>query len=163
MSRLAAWTPPIVRFHRAILILATIGVAVAAARIATEVGEVGAWLLVAAFALLLLLADLSREMEEAAGTLADSSGVDRRTARQDIYRSRRPSLFVAGVAAAIILWVAAAVAYGFGLSASSGDPVKRPKHATTATSLKAKPRTTVQDGFAGADTAQERQLHLLLA
>ena len=85
MLRIHHWPVPMIRFHRALLIVATVGVAVAASRVATDASDVGSWLLTAAFALLLLVADLAREVEEAAGSLADSSGQSREAARRDIY------------------------------------------------------------------------------
>jgi hypothetical protein len=101
----------VVRFHRALLIAATVGVAVAASRVAFDLSEIGGWLLVAAFGLLLLVADLAREIEEAAGALADKSGVDRGTARRDIYRSRHPRALLAALVAAVLLIGGAGAVY----------------------------------------------------
>jgi hypothetical protein len=73
MALVDRWPQPIMRFHRALLIVATVGLAVAASRVASNSSEVGSWLLTLAFGLLLLLADVAREIEEAAQALSKSS------------------------------------------------------------------------------------------
>jgi hypothetical protein len=113
MDSLHHWPVPMIRFHRALLIVATVGVAVAASRVATDTSEIGGWLLTAAFALLLLVADLAREVEEAARSLSDSSGESRHDARRDIYASRNPKSVSMTLAVAVALFAASVVAYSW--------------------------------------------------
>src|SRR4051794_36455922 len=107
------WPLPMIRFHRALLIAATVGVAIAASRIATNTSEAGGWLLTAAFALILFVADLSREVEETAASLADSSGKERDGARRDVYLARHPWSLPIALAIAVVLFAASAVAYAW--------------------------------------------------
>jgi hypothetical protein len=116
-----------VRFHRALLIFATVGVAVAASRVAADVSETGGWLLTAAFALLLLVADLAREIEEAAKALSDSSGESRTDARRDLYTTRHPLSISIMLLVVAGLFVAAAVAYSWhGVRPHRSHPLTRP-------------------------------------
>jgi hypothetical protein len=138
MDSLHHWPLPMVRFHRALLIVATVGVAVAASRVATDVSEVGAWLLTAAFALLLVVADLAREVEEAAQSLSDSSGQSRHDARRDIFATRYPKSISKTLTVVVVLVIASAVAYSWH---DITHPHKRPsvphptKHGHTTTSV----------------------------
>lgn len=111
MDSLRRWPLPMIRFHRALLIAATVGVAVAASRVAADTSEVGSWILTAAFALLLLVADLAREVEQAAGSLADSSGKPAHDTRRDIYETRHSRSLPVALTIAILLFVASGVAY----------------------------------------------------
>lgn len=113
MEPLHHWPLPMIRFHRALLVVATVGVAVAASRVATDTSEVGGWLLTAAFALLLLVADLAREIEEAAQSLSDSSGETRDDARRDIYTTRHPRSISMTLLLAVVLLVGSVVAYSW--------------------------------------------------
>lgn len=113
MRKIHQWPLPVIRFHRALLIVATVGVAVAASRVAADTSRVGGWLLTAAFALLLMVADLAREVEEAAQSLSDSSGQSRHHARRDIYGTRHARSISLTLAVSLVLFVASAVAYSW--------------------------------------------------
>ena len=93
------------------LVVGTIGAAVAASRVAMDSSESASWILLAGCGTLLIVADLSREIEEAAGALADTSGVDRRTARRDIYRARCPRLLSTALIATLLFICSAVVLY----------------------------------------------------
>lgn len=100
-----------VGLHRSMLIGATIGVAIAASRVATLPDETASWVLLAGSALLVIVADLAREVEDAASALAESSGVSRRDARRDIYSARRPRFFGSCLIVALALIAASLVLY----------------------------------------------------
>jgi hypothetical protein len=96
------------------LIGGTIGVAIAASRVATFPHETPSWILLGGTALLVVVADLAREIEEAASTLAESSGASPSDARRDIYSARRPRFFGLFLLAAFSLVTASLVLYATG-------------------------------------------------
>jgi hypothetical protein len=67
------------------LVGGTIGLSVGTSRVATDPGELGSWLLLAGCGVLIVVADLARDVEEAARALATSSGILVADARRDIY------------------------------------------------------------------------------
>jgi hypothetical protein len=139
MDSLRHWPLPMIRFHRALLIVATVGVAVAASRVAADTSEVGGWLLTSGFALLLLVADLAREVEEAAQALSGSSGETRDDARRDIYTTRHPRSILTTLLLALVLFVGSAVTYAMthdgGLRQDPADRQSEPQSASHGTSL----------------------------
>jgi hypothetical protein len=82
-----AWTVP---FHRMWLIIATLGLGVLGARIASTPKVVSEWVIAAGFCSLLAVADIARETELDARELATSSRLPNHQARRDLVRSRRP-------------------------------------------------------------------------
>jgi hypothetical protein len=100
------------RFHRALLLWGTVGIAVGASRIANDPSEVPSWLLMGGSALFLLLADIARDIDGRAIALAESSGLSRETARADVYRSHRASMLSVALAIAFVLWIGGLGSYG---------------------------------------------------
>ncbi|MCZ7589944.1 MAG: hypothetical protein M5U27_14020 [Gaiella sp.] len=102
---------PSVRFHRSMLVGGTIGLSVGTSRVATDPGELGSWLLLAGCGVLIVVADLSRDVEEDARALAASSGVSVPEARHDVYAAGHSVPMSLAFAAAIALTIAAFVVY----------------------------------------------------
>lgn len=99
----------VTRLHRSSLILATILLAIAAARTAVS-PTLGTWLILVGAAILMYLSDLLREIEENAAELARSTKLDRSRTRRDIFAAHRPILIGVAVFAGCGLVVAGFVA-----------------------------------------------------
>lgn len=93
------------RFHRTLLVLSTIGISVAASRVANDVREYGSWLVTAGGASLMIAADLGREVEDRASALASKAQTDLAKARADVLEASDGNglrLWI-GVGAALLL------------------------------------------------------------
>jgi hypothetical protein len=111
-----------VGLHRSMLIGATIGVAIAASRVAAFPDETASWVLLAGSALLVVIADIAREVEEAASALSESSGVSRSDARRDVYSARRTRFFGFSLTAAVALIAASLALYATDGRHQNSDP-----------------------------------------
>lgn len=102
----AALTSVISRFaqvHRAILVLSTSGIAIAGSTVAAERDNVSAWVLVAAFGLLLLVTDLLRAVEDRATQLAETTGKPLSVTRVDVLGVSKPWRIIVIVALVALL------------------------------------------------------------
>jgi hypothetical protein len=104
----------VVPYHRAVLVAATIGIAIAGGRVAGDPGEVGGWLVLTGSTALLALADVCSDLNKRAEVLAASAGVERRAALKDLYaaESQRKAYWLLPVGAVLLL--AAALIYALG-------------------------------------------------
>lgn len=87
------------KLHRALLVMATTGVAVSGSRVASEPHVVSSWLFVVGFGLMLFSADLLKSVEEAAVELARTSGRPLPLTRVDVFQTSDPwrTAFVGGL------------------------------------------------------------------
>src|SRR5713101_7912257 len=120
----------VVPFHRALLVGATIGIAISGSRIASDPSEAASWLFLGGCGLFLLLADISRNINEAAGVLAASSGEARSVALRDIYSARGPAAARWLVLIAILLLLAGVILYAIDDGSDHASPRR---HATSMT------------------------------
>jgi hypothetical protein len=80
----------LVRGHRALLVLATAILAIAASRVAADAGLVGAWVSLASSAMVLYIADAVSDVDRTALALAQSSGKNVNETRLDVLEARGP-------------------------------------------------------------------------
>lgn len=80
----------VVPFHRALLLAATVGIAISGARVANKPGEAAGWLVLAGASVLLVLADVCSDMNDRAESLAASARVKREAALRDLYQAEGP-------------------------------------------------------------------------
>jgi hypothetical protein len=96
----------VVRAHRVLLVLATLGLAIAGSRVATDLKAVGNWLIVAGATIFLYFADWCREVDEAAALLRVRTREDRARARTDVFNARAPKGMLLLPIVALILLMA---------------------------------------------------------
>ena len=111
----------VVPFHRASLIVATVGLAIAGSRVASHPAELPAWVVMVGAAVILVVADLSKNIYERAKALAGSATASVHDALRDIYGAEGPTaarwLLLAGIA--LILVGIALYALGVGVSGTA--------------------------------------------
>jgi len=93
----------IVRSHRAILVLSTVGLGVCGSLVADQPSTAGRWLLIGSFAVLLGLSDWCRHVDEFARELVRSAKVSYRQAAADFVSTRRS---LASLVLALAVWLA---------------------------------------------------------
>jgi len=76
------------RLHRSLLVVGTAFLAVAASRLAIDLDSWGPWILAIGAALLMIISDLLRDIDEASRALAGSSGKNLKSARLDVFESQ---------------------------------------------------------------------------
>lgn len=101
----------IAELHRALFVMATTGVAISASRVASDAGDVVAWLFVAGSGLVLFGSDLLRSVEDAAVELSRTSDQPLPQARIDVFASSNPWRTVAvGLTGLLFITVATGAA-----------------------------------------------------
>ena len=147
------------RFHRFLLIIATIGIGVAASRVAADASESPSWLLLGGCGLMLAAADVLREVEVAATQLSVASQVDITRTRADVLRTKRPLVVAIVLVLGICLALAALVGYATANDGPGSPTQKQPQRTAqmrptwqpgSSTSRRAVPRHT--RGFAPPST-----------
>jgi hypothetical protein len=104
--------------HRALLVVGTTLLAIAASRIAGGVSLRGSWVLIAGSGLVMILSDVLKEVEDASRELAASSGREPGLARRDMFLSRAP-------AGTVPLLLLGTVLIALGLTLTVTEPTAR--------------------------------------
>jgi hypothetical protein len=89
-------------FHRVLLVLSSVGLGVMGSRVATDLADWGSWALVAAFALLLFVADVARNIEERGKTIAVTTKTPLGAARRDVTTSSESRVITVATLLAVV-------------------------------------------------------------
>ena len=101
-----------VRFHRSLLVIGTLGIAVLGERVASEPAALGYWLLLLSAVLFIPMSDVARELDEAARMLAESADADVGQARRDFASVRAPRWFQWAPIVCVVLAIAGGLVLG---------------------------------------------------
>lgn len=115
-----------IRFHRASLVAGTVGLSIAGSRIATEGVELGSWILLAGSGLIVVLADMFREIEDNARALASTAGARVGSARRDLLATRRPRLLASLTLLSVVAVGFACFAFAIASQSEGGSRAPTP-------------------------------------
>ncbi len=101
------------RFHRLTFVLGTVGLAIAGSRVASDVGELGSWLLTAGSVVLVASSDIGQDLYTNAKRLAANAGMSRDESLQALVQSEAPRWFGGSFILAVLLAAASVFAYYF--------------------------------------------------